>query len=283
VLALLLSLGASLAWGVGDFVAGVAARRAGALAVTLLTQLVGAILAVGWVVADGEPPPSAHAVLLAAIAGAAVLLGLGVFYHALAIGTMNIVAPVAATGVVVPVVVDLVGGRRPSPLEASGMALAIAGVALAARRRTTPHVPDDGRAPRSVALALVAAAGGGVFLWLLAPAGRESVPWAVLVARGSAAPLFGLAVLGLRANLRPALRRGTGVPAVGAGALGFAAIALYTSAAQHGSLAVVAVLSSLYPAVTILLARTLLGERLNAAQRAGVTTVLVAVVLIGAG
>ena len=280
--AVALALGASLAWGVSDFLAGLTSRRAGTLAVTVLTQLVGVALAAAWTASSGDPRPDGEALALGLGAGLAVVLGLGAFYHGLAIGTMSVVAPITATGVVLPVVIGMAGGDDPSAAQASGIVAATVGVILATRARHD----DTGRtaaARRSITLALIAALGTGFFLWLMRPASRESVPWALLLARGAAAPLFLIAIAAARAPLRPALELRAAAGILVIGVLGFAATAQYAAATRHGLLSIVAVLGSLYPAVTVLLARGVLGERLRPLQKVGVVAVLAGVPLIAAG
>jgi len=278
-----LALGAALAWGVSDFVAGLSVRRAGAAAITLLTQLCAVVLGSAWTVASGDPAPDARAIALALGAGVGVLVGLGSFYRALALAPMSIVAPLAATGVAVPVLAGVVGGERPAAVQVAGIGLASAGVVLAARRPGQLAGPT-GDARAGVALALLAAVGSGAFLWLMAPASETSLPWALTIARGAAAPLFALAVVAGGVPLRPAFA----TPAAAAevltvALLSFAASALYAASTRHGLLSLVSVLASLYPAVTVVLAWRVLGERLDRGRRLGVVAALVGVVLIAGG
>ncbi len=274
----LLALGSSLAWGVSDFLAGLGSRRAGALAVTLLSQLVGALLAAVWVAASGEPLPGVGSLVLAAVAGLGIVLALAAYFHALAIGTMSIVAPICALGVAIPVVAGLLGGDQPTPLQLAGMPLAVGGVVLASLERG--RVRPAAGARRSVLFALAAAVASGLAMWLLAPASQESLPWAVLVARGGAAPAFVIAAVAVQLPLAAALRRPARETILATGALGVLALALYSAATRDGALSVVAVLASLYPAVIMLLARGLLGERLDALQKVGVAGVLAGVVCL---
>lgn len=278
-----LALGASLAWGVSDFVAGLSVRRAGAPAVTLLTQLCAVVLGVAWTAASGDPAPDARTAALALGAGVGVLVGLGSFYRALALAPMSIVAPIAATGVAVPVLAGVAGGDRPAAVQVAGIGLASAGVVLAVRRPGQLAGPT-GDARAGVALALLAAVGSGAFLWLMAPASEDSLPWALIIARGAAAPLFALAVVAGGVRLRPAF----GSPAAAAeiltvALLSFAASALYAASTRHGLLSLVSVLASLYPAVTVVLAWRVLGERLDRGRRLGVVAALAGVVLIAGG
>jgi drug/metabolite transporter (DMT)-like permease len=137
MLAVVLALGSSLCWGVGDLLAGLAARRGPARAVTITGQLVGLGVAGMVVLSLGRPFPGIVAVAPALLAGIALALGTVAYFAALAGGTMSIVAPIAATSAVVPVVVGLLQGERPSVYQFLGAVLALAGVALASREPKT--------------------------------------------------------------------------------------------------------------------------------------------------
>jgi len=246
------------------------AKRVHVLGVALLSQAAG-LVGVGLVVVLAAPPrPGIDKLALAA------------FYRGLAVGTMSIVAPISATGAALPVAAGLASGDSPSVVQGLGMALAFGGVLLAAREQHE----DASRAAdarRAVGLALVAAAGFGIFLTLLKPASEGGVAWALLAARTASVALMGAIVLTARPPLRPALAPLTlgALVLVGAGDLG--ANALYAAATGKGLLSVVAVLGSLYPVTTVLLARGILHERVRRIQEAGVGLVLAGVALIAAG
>ncbi|HWT24251.1 MAG TPA: EamA family transporter, partial [Solirubrobacteraceae bacterium] len=121
-----LALGASLAWGVSDYLAGVSARRTGALAVSLVSQVISVVLAAAWVAASGDPAPDGETIALSVAAGMAIIVGLGGFYKAMALAPMSIVAPLMATGVVVPVLAGIAAGERPAAVQAAGIVLATA-------------------------------------------------------------------------------------------------------------------------------------------------------------
>ena len=278
-----LALGAAFAWGVSDFLAGLSVRRAGAPAVTLLTQLLAVVLGTAWVAASGAAPPDGRAFALSLAAGLGVLVGLGAFYRALALAPMSIVAPLAATGVAVPVLAGVVGGERPAAVQVAGISLASAGVVLAARRPRR-HAGPAGDARAGVALSLLAAVGSGTFFWLMAPASEDGLPWALLIARAAAAPLFALLVVAHGVSLRPAFATPAAATEILAvGLLSFVASGLYAASTQHGLLSLVSVLGSLYPAVTVVLAWRVLGERLDRGRRIGVVAAMLGVVLIAGG
>jgi drug/metabolite transporter (DMT)-like permease len=281
--AVVLALGASLAWGVSDFLAGRSARRSGALAVLLVSQLVAVVLAAAWTALSRDAAPDAHAAILGVLAGLSVLVALGAFYQALTLAPMSIVASLGATGVVVPVVVGIAAGERPAAAQVAGIALATAGVALAARR--PGRLPGPRGNPRAgIALALVAAAAAGAFLWLMARASRDSLPWAVLLSRAAGAPVFAIIALATDVRLRAAFgSRADVVEMLSVGLLGFSAGAMYAASTRHGLLSLTSVLSSLAPAVTVLLAWRLIGERLDRSRWAGVAAAVAGVLLIAAG
>jgi drug/metabolite transporter (DMT)-like permease len=247
----------------------------------LASQATGLLFVAVWVLASGDAVPPGHDVLPAVIAGAGGAVALSAFYRALSIGTMSIVAPISATGALVPVITGLIGGDKPSGVQAAGMAAAVVGVILASREAREGGAAVDAR--RSVMLALVAAAGFGAFLTLLKPASGHSVPWALLFVRLSSVGAIGLAAAVRRDTVRPVFSAGA-LPAVAlVGTLDVAANALYALATTKGLLSIVSVLGDLYPVSTILLARAILGERVRRSQEAGIVAVLAGVALIAAG
>ena len=207
-------------------------------------------------------------------------MALGAFYRALAIGTMSVVAPISATAAAVPVLVGLVEGERPSTLQVAGMAIALAGVILASREPIEEGAAPPNRA--AIGLALVAAAGFGTFFVGIDKASATAeVPWVILVQRCSSLVLLVIAALAVR----PALPRD--VPSIALlgmiGVLDLGANGLYALATTKGLLSVVSVLGSLYPAVTVVLARFVLAERIARVQEVGVVLALAGVVAISAG
>ncbi|MGI8904204.1 MAG: EamA family transporter [Solirubrobacteraceae bacterium] len=310
MLALVLALGSSLCWGVSDFIGGVQSRRAPVLVVVLVSQTIGLTGLAILIAVRGTGPPELARLLPAAAAGVAAIAGLSAFYRALAIGTMSIVAPIAATGVLVPVLVGVAGGERPAVLQVVGILAAVLGVVLASRERPDGS-PRPGARRASLWLALVAALGFGSFFVGLRISARADVPWALLASRGAGIlALLGASALATRPGRRAAWsiaqlspgagRRGAwsiARPAPGAllallaglgplavvGLLDLSANGLYALATRHGLLSVVAVASSLYPLGTVLLARVLLGERVRRVQELGIAAALMGVVLIAAG
>lgn len=275
-MAVLLSLLASLTWGTADFLGGTATRRLPATAVVAVSQacaLAGlVVVAVATTAYDASTGYVGWA-LLAAIFG---VVGLLAFYTALATGTMGVVAPIAALGVVVPVVVGLAQGDHPSTTQAVGVVVAIVGVVLA----SGPEV-RGGTGGRPLLLAVVAAVGFGAVIVCVAKGSRSDVTMTLLVMRlASVGVLVALGAAG-RVDVRVTRSDLPVLVAVGAGDVG--ANAMFAVASRHGLLSIVSVLSSLYPAVTVLLARLVHAERMRMVQNAGVAAALAGVVLIASG
>jgi drug/metabolite transporter (DMT)-like permease len=279
MLGMALALCSSLCWGVADFIGGVQSRRSAVLRVVLLSQGAGLVVLIGVLAVQGHGAPALHRLLPAAAGGVAGVAALAAFYQGLSIGTMSIVAPIAATGVSVPVVVGIAGGDHPAAIQLVGIAAAVIGVALASRERD----PAGGlrRAARaSVGLALLAALGFGCFFIGLRASARADPLWATFAAR--TASVIALSLVALR--VRPALLRQGGTRLlVLAGTLDVSANVLFAVATRHGLLSVVSVLSSLYPLATVALARLVLGERVRRIQEVGVLAALTGVLLIAAG
>jgi drug/metabolite transporter (DMT)-like permease len=281
VFAVALALGSSLCWGISDFLGGVQSRRQRLLSVMLTSQAV-SLVVLGVILAIvGEAPPPLVKLWPAMAAGVGGIAALTAFYRALSIGTMSIVAPIASTGVVVPVVVGIAQGEHPAVLQLAGIGAAVIGVVLASREEDAGAVGTGSAARTSVLLALVAAAGFGSFFVALRTSARASLIWALVVARGVDVAVLLVAAALLRPALVRERRALTALCAVGL--LDLAANGLYAIATRHGLLSVVSVASSLYPIATVVLARLLLGERVRRIQEVGIVAALTGVVLIAAG
>jgi len=242
-------IGAAACWGFADFLGGLRARR-----LTLATVLL--------------------------VAGLCQLAGIAALYRALAVGTMSVISPISASGAAaLPVVVGVATGERPASLQVAGMAAALIGVVLATR---APAAPGAAGSRGVLALAAIAALGfGGFFVGMDAAIDRADPFWALLVARASAGAMLVLALL----VLRPAIGASRAdLPSLALiGLLDIGANVCFTLGADTGLLSVVAVLASLYPVTTVVLARALLHERLVPAQAVGVAIALGGVALIAAG
>jgi drug/metabolite transporter (DMT)-like permease len=278
VFPLSLALGASVAWGASDFLGGLVSRRLAVATVLFWAQLTGLGLAAAvWLLAGGALP-SGGAAAMGATAGLAELAGFAFLYRGLAVGEMSTVAPLAALTAVLPVAVSLGAGERVAALEAGGMALAIAGSALAAGD------PEARRIARGAGLGLAAALAFGVFLLALGDAGEEAGPAAVLCGRIASVTVLAVFLAGREAtrvsDVLVAPARADQPALALLGGLDVLANLAYAEAARGGADATVSVLGSLYPLTTVLLARAVLGERLGPSRMAGVTAVLGGVALI---
>lgn len=283
MLAVSLALLASACWGVADFLAGLTSRRLASILVLLGQQAAGAAIAVLIVTVVGEGLPDARAIAYSCAAGAAGALALGAFYQALAVGTMSVVAPISASGMTLPVAVGIASGDRPSAIQAAGLAVTVAGVVLAAREPGDAADADAGGASRrSILLALLAALGFGSFFALSDPAADASVLWLLVLSRTTAVLLIGAVVLVARPS-GGVPRARDAWPIALVGALDLSATGLYALANTQGLLSVVAVVGSLYPVATVLLARAVLHERLARVQAIGVALAFAGVGAVAAG
>lgn len=278
-----LALLASLVWGTSDFVGGLLARRIAITALVLCSQALGLVLLL--VVVTGADLWSAdgRSIVWGAVGGLVGIVALAAFYRGLAVGPMSIVSPVASIGVLVPFAGGLVTGERPQALQLVGAGLAIVGVMVAAR----PEEPEAaGRGHlRPVLLGVASAAGFGLVLLAVQQGSEGSVAITLLMMRAVGVTSLGLVTLARLPTSRrvvnwPHRRDLGGIVVVGTFDLG--ANALFALAGRGHLLSVAAVLSSLYPAVTALLAWALLKERLGRVQAAGVAGALAGVVLLAA-
>jgi drug/metabolite transporter (DMT)-like permease len=288
VLGLPLALCSSLCWGVSDFVAGMQARKVPLLRVLLISQGLG-LVCVGVILAiRGTGPPAFAHVWPALAAGLAGTAALAAFYRALAVGSMSIVAPISATGVVVPVAVGIAGGDRPAAIQLAGIVAASVGVVLASREGDGERVGDGDGAratramtPATIGLSLIAALGFGSFFVGMRSAARVDVLWALFFARAAGVTMLVIALLMVRPARLPDRRRL--LPLAVVGVLDLGANALYAVATHHGLLSEVAVASSLYPLATVILARIVLGERVRRVQEFGIVAAVAGIAMMAAG
>ena len=277
--AVLLALAASFSWGFADFGAGVAARRLPLFVVAAISQSAGLALAVAAVVLAGRKAPTAAQFAWAAGAGLIGIVGISAFYRALAVGTMGIIGPITATAAIVPVAYGLARGERPSTLQGVGVGLAAVGIVAA----SLEPMPEGRRRKigTGVGLALAAALCFGCSLIGLSRAAPGGAAWAVMTMRLAVVPVVILVAVLVKGH-SPSPARGW-LLLVGVGFVDTGATLLYSVATTKGLLSVVAVLSSLYPIVIVVLARLLLSERIARVQLAGVAVALAGVALISAG
>ena len=277
-LAVALALASSVTWGIADFGGGLVSRRLPTLTVTVVSQSAGfAALLIVFGARGAHLDGRSFAIGLAAGAGGGA--GLAAFYRALAVGTMSIVSPIVACGAVVPFAISIATGERPSTIALAGAGVALAGAVLASAEERRAAARERGQA---VILAAIAAGALGLFTYFLGLGSREGTALSTLVgARVGSLTLLLVLALALRAPLR--LGRAALLPVAAIGLCDVAANALFALASGHGLLALVSVLGSLYPVMTVLLAHVFLGERLTPLQLAGVGVALAGVAALSVG
>ncbi len=277
MLAAACALAASIAWGVGDFLGGLKSRTVPLLVVLLLAQVSG-VLAIGLVVAVAGNPPPGPSILWAPLAALFGIVGLAAFFRGMAVGSISIVAPIAAVGAVVPVVFGIATGDDVSSLQLAGFALALGGVGLASFER-----PEGGsmRVAAGVPWALAAVVGFGGYYVPMHEASGEDFLWAAFTFRLSVS----LLVLAAWLVLRPPLSAARGsLLAIGTiGVMDTAGNSFFAAASSQGDVSVVSVLATLYPVVTVGLAAVILSERVAGLQLVGVAAALAGVILISSG
>jgi drug/metabolite transporter (DMT)-like permease len=279
VFAVALALGSSACYGLSNFLGPQLARRHTLVAVLMLSQLAAlAVCLLYLLAARGQALPAGDT-WLALLAGAGNAGGLIGFYKAAELGPLAVAAPIGALGAVIPVVWGLTSGDSLGVAQVAGLALAMGGATLAARRPSTgAHALVDYPDPRaSVIWAAGSAVAFGVFLTALPKASAHGRPWALFDARLA---LVVLLVLWARRGLGTIrLRRGSAALAI-PGLLLVGGTLLYTTATDHGQLSLVSVLGSMFPVVTVGLGVAILRERLSRTQAIGVLTALAGIVLI---
>jgi len=287
VIVYLLAIGSAVLYGAADFTGGLTTRRVGTIPVVVLSQAGGLILLALMLPLLPHASPARTDLFWGALAGLTGGIGVALLYRALAIGTMAVVAPTTAVcAVAIPVVVSVLLGERPVPLALAGIALGIASIVLVSQQRTAEEPGrQDLASPRSrrsgVGTALASGVAIGFFFLTLAQTGSEAGMWPILVARLVSVTLFATVAIARGISIRMPAR--VAVLVIACGVIDMLANALYLLAARQGPLSIVVTLSSLYPASTVLLARVVLGERLNLWQISGVACALAAVVLIVSG
>jgi uncharacterized membrane protein len=272
--AYLLAIASAGLYGAADFLGGLASRRASTIAVVFWSQASGLVMLLLVIRLLPDASPSQSDMVWGAIAGLAGSVGVGLLYHALAIGTMAVVAPTTAVcAVVIPVTAGVIAGERLGALTIAGMALAIVAIVLVSQERKS-----GGAVRRGMGIAFLSGVAIGFFFLALARTTAVAGMWPLVASRGLSLVLFG--VIGVAAGQPMRMASPVARIALGSGVVDMAANALYLAATRYGALSVVVTLASLYPASTVILARLVLRERLNRWQVAGVVCALLAIVLI---
>lgn len=278
-MAVVLGLAAAIVYGASDFLGGLATRRSGAYAVVVWSQFAGLLILAAAVLLTGETLPPTRDLVWGAVGGIGGGSGVVLLYRGLAIGRMAIVAPTAAVGgAVIPVVVGLALGERPPALALVGVLVAVAAIGLVSSSHAGASTgAHRRRLPPGFIEAVGAGLGFALFFVALDRTTGTADLWPLLAARVSIA-VAGLAGIATRSTLRPA--PGSLAQIACLGVLDMVANLLYILASRRGLLSIVAVLVSLYPASTVVLARFVLGERFTRPQLAGLVAAAAGVTLI---
>lgn len=267
-------LAASVSWGAGDFSGGLASRRANVFSVVAASYIVGLALLIGLALVVGEPLPSLLNIVWGSTAGLLGAVGLVSFYQALAVGRMGINAPITAVlAATVPVLASAFIDGLPSIFQLVGFMLALLAVWLISR-------PAAGgmRRPEGLGLALLAGLGFGGFFILISRVSAGSIFWPLAVARLTSFLVI-LLIMRIR-HLEVLPKKGAFHLVLLAGILDVAGNFFFILATHIGRLDVASILSSLYPAITVLLAWIVLHERITRWQAIGVLVALIAIALI---
>ncbi|QFG23217.1 EamA family transporter [Actinomadura sp. WMMB 499] len=286
----ILALGAALSYGVADFLGGAVSRRATALQALLWCVPVGFAVVLTAALIDGGAP-TATSLTWGFAAGLAGGTGLLTFYGALARGPMSVVAPVSAlAAAVLPVAFGVLRGERLSATVLAGVLLCLVAIGMVSMERDERETAPSSRRLTDSGPVMAAVSGicFGVFFTILARAGEDGGLWPIVGSRvGNLAVVLVAVVVTLRVrggNLGPRVSGRTLIAlALLSGTLDASANVLFVVATQHGLLSLAAVLTSLYPAITVLLARIAYSERLRAVQRIGLAVAATGVVLVTAG
>ncbi|MCU1689312.1 MAG: conserved rane protein of unknown function [Jatrophihabitantaceae bacterium] len=285
-MSVVLALFAALVYGISDFVGGLASRRAKAVTVLLYSYPVGALLMI--LLLPVFPGPVSQSTLIWGLAGGcAGFVGVLLMYTALGMAPMNVISPVTAlTSAAVPVLAGVLYGERPHSLAWVGIALGLVAIVLISRS-PEPDPAETGAelsvlhghaSTRAIVLALIAGVGFGGYFICLARADADSGLWPVVLARLCASAL----TIPIAFRMRAVHRLGGSllVLAAAGGALDALANLFFLLASREGYLSLASVITSLYPAGTVLLAAMLLRERTTGLQRAGFAVAAAAVVLV---
>ena len=274
-----LGLLSAIVWGCGDFGGGLLTRRTALFGVVLGSQLVGMAMAFVLALVRGETAMLPADVVWSVLAGLAGGIGISGLYNGLAVGRMGVVAPITAVlAALIPVAAGILLQGIPAPLVVVGIGLAIVAVLLVSRVGDDPDAPDR---PSGLRFALIGGVGIGLFSVFVAQLSDGHAFGPLTLIRGTEAALIGVVVLVTRASWRP--ERRLWAPIAGVGVLDMAGNGAFILAVQAGSLAVAAVLSSLYPVTTVILAAVFLRERVTATHAVGIALAIAAIACIAAG
>lgn len=274
------SVTAVFLWGAADFAGGYGSRRANAFVLTAFSHVCAFVLMFAIALGQHGAFPSRASIVWALIAGAVGGFSLALFYRALASGQMGVTAPIAALlGAAIPTMVDVALEGAPSRWMIGGFVLAVLAIWLITRPEPSNKKESLGR-PAGVGLAALAGVGFAGFYLCIHQASGSSV-WIAAISRIGSFVATAAAVVATRAPLT--LDRPRAMLGMLAGFLDITASALFIFANQHGRLDEAVVITSLYPAITVLLARFVLKEHFSRWKFVGLLAALAAVPMIAAG
>jgi drug/metabolite transporter (DMT)-like permease len=288
---ILLGLAAAVLYGTGDFLGGLATRRAQVLVVLMLAETA-SVLAVLPAAAMSPGPARLAGLAWGLSAGLVGGLGLIIFYTGLAAGPISVVAPVSGlVSTVLPVAVALAEGERPGAAVYAGALLCLVAIVLAssatdrkpANRTSTAAQTGPPMPARAIGYGIASGTAFGLYFLLMRNAGQSGELWPVAAGRMGELAAVVITAAALRRSLLPHATGGKLLLlAAGAGAIDAVANTCYVAATRTGMFGLAVVLSSLYPGVTVLLARVVLGERLHWVQRAGLGLAAIGILLLAA-
>lgn len=277
VAVVLFALLASASWGASDFAGGAASRRAPLLGVLLTTQAIGLLAALGLATGSGEAPIDGRDLAITITCGIVGAAGLFFLYGGLSTGRMGVVAPVAGvTAATIPTIGGLILQGVPSGIVLVGILLAIIAVVL-----VSTSADETSERPSGLAWALASGVAMGSFSFLISRVSESHLFWPLVAVRAVEASIFLVAILAIRRPWR--ISRPLWPTILAIGILDMLGNAFYLTAAHAGPLAIAAVLSSLYPVVTVVLATMLLRERVTREHAVGILAAALAIALIATG
>ena len=275
---IIMALLSALTYGSADFFGGMAARNTPAPSVVLWSQGFGLLVALAAAPLTGAASVSVQDLLWGMAAGIAGASGVGILYRGLAIGLASVVSPTAAvTGAALPVLFAVIAGERPELTTWAGIALALTAILLL----SSAGGDRDSSVFKSLRYGVLAGCGFGGFFILIARTGSGSGMWPLVAARTVTIPLFLFVSLFRKNTLRP--QKGNLVFVFLAGTLDMGANVFYLLAARTGYMMIAVVLTALYPAATVLLQKSVRGEKLTAHRIVGLILAVAGAALIGTG
>ena len=273
-IAITYGLSSAITWGGGDFSGGWASRRNSVLTVILVSQVIGALALMALGFLFSEPLPATPTLVWGGVAGICGVIGLMAFYKGLASGRMGVVAPLSAVlTAVLPVCFALFTEGLPRLTQISGFAVALLAVWFLSAPESNSRIPKA-----EFGLSMIAGLGFGLFFICIGHVSNQGIFWPLVAARTASISMMAMVLFIKKTRFIPP---GNQIPCIAlAGILDAAGNAFFALAAHTGRLDVSAVLASLYPATTVMLAWFLLKERLKGQQWAGVGAAVIALVLI---